>query len=60
MHGPLRIGKFELRLITVPEGDKPPYKDAQHVWIEHESGEGMSTNVVNVEDLIASFYREHF
>jgi hypothetical protein len=56
----LLIGKFELKIITVPEGDEAPFHDELHVWIQHENGEGMSTRLSNIEDLIARFYLENF
>ena len=60
----LVVGKFELSIISVPEGSKPPFIDAQHIWIRHCSGdregEGMSVRTSKLEAMIAKFYEENF
>lgn len=53
----LQIGKYTLSHITVRGGDKTPYYDLDQIHIQHESGEGMSTDVRNVERLIDGFYQ---
>ena len=56
----LRVGKYTLRPVTVRAGDKPPFYDRNDIYIEHESGEGMSTPIENIEALIDRFYGENF
>lgn len=56
----LKIGKYTLWPTTVRAGDKPPFYDRSDIYIQHENGEGMSTAVENIEDLIDRFYGENF
>lgn len=54
------IGEYSLRPIIVRAGDKPPYYDENHIWIEHKSGEGMSIKTEILGAAIHKFYEEHF
>jgi hypothetical protein len=56
----MKIGRFELSLIEVPEGKNPPYTPTEHVWILRDDGEGMSIRTAVLEETIAKFYAEHF
>lgn len=60
----MRIGRFALERIIVPEGKKPPFVDTPHIWIQKFSGdaagEGMSVKESVVEKFIEDFYKEHF
>jgi hypothetical protein len=58
---PLKIGKYLLSgPIDVMGGAHPPYITQKHIWIEHESGEGMSVNEPVLAAVIDQFYRENF
>jgi hypothetical protein len=60
MSEPLRIGKYHLSSVIVPEGEKPPFHDEPHIYIQHESGEGMSVREDILGAVIDNFYKEHF
>lgn len=60
MSANLEIGNFTLSLITVPEGEKPPFYPALHVWIENGTGEGMSVKSSVFANLIEKFWLENF
>jgi hypothetical protein len=38
------FGEYAISTIVVRVGEKPPYKDEIHLWIQHESGEGTSVS----------------
>lgn len=57
----VRIGKYTLSgPIRVMGGAHPPYVPEEHIWIRHESGEGMSVNEAVLAEVIDRFYRENF
>jgi hypothetical protein len=60
MSDSLKIGNYCLRAVVVLEGDRPPYHEESHIFIQHESGEGMSVRENILGEFIARFYRENF
>lgn len=54
----LTIGEYSLSIRR--NVDFLVYDGKPFVWIEHESGEGMSTSMASFESVIDSFYKDNF